>query len=337
MKGSWLDRFIPLPENRTALHAVQTLAERVSMHGTGLPASQPNGRQECLPHVVLHGTPGSGKTHLTYVFAELVAPASCHRINARDGFEADARRPLDAKLTESPALVVEDVQFVPPSAVERCVQLLDERRQHGLATLVTSGAGPGQLRWRGERIPARLTSRLSAGLVIALEPLKPSSRRIVVDQWLAQRRLTIDADQVAWLAEKARGFRALESAVGQIELLRRMHETLPRAELIREHLEKHLDAGKPSVDRIAGHVAGHFCVQAKELRSRVRRRAILVPRQVSMYLARQLTPLSLAQIGDYFGGCDHSTVLHACRKVESAIQDDVVLNGTVRQLHDELC
>ena len=55
-----------------------------------------------------------------------------------------------------------------------------------------------------------------------------------------------------------------------------------------------------------------------------------------MYLARQLTPLSLQQIGAYFGGRDHSTVLHACRKVERALDGDAVLSGAVRQLHAEL-
>jgi chromosomal replication initiator protein len=55
-----------------------------------------------------------------------------------------------------------------------------------------------------------------------------------------------------------------------------------------------------------------------------------------MYLARQLTGLSLEQIGSYFGGRDHSTVLHACRKVERALADDAVLSGTVKQLHSAL-
>ena len=65
-------------------------------------------------------------------------------------------------------------------------------------------------------------------------------------------------------------------------------------------------------------------------------RRALVPRQVGMYLARQLTELSLQQIGAYFGGRDHSTVLHACRKVEQALTEDAALFGAVRQLHADL-
>jgi chromosomal replication initiator protein len=72
------------------------------------------------------------------------------------------------------------------------------------------------------------------------------------------------------------------------------------------------------------------------MQSRGRSRQVLLPRQVGMYLARQLTELSLQQIGAFFGGRDHSTVLHACRKVEQALTQDVNLSGAVRQLHADL-
>jgi len=62
----------------------------------------------------------------------------------------------------------------------------------------------------------------------------------------------------------------------------------------------------------------------------------MLPRQVSMYLARLLTRLSLDQIGDFFGGRDHTTVLHACRKVERVLEEDAVLSGAVQQLHAQL-
>jgi chromosomal replication initiator protein len=70
--------------------------------------------------------------------------------------------------------------------------------------------------------------------------------------------------------------------------------------------------------------------------SRRRSREVMLPRQVGMYLARQLTSLSLEQIGAYFGGRDHSTVLHACRKVEQALTSDAHLSGAVRELRADL-
>ena len=83
-------------------------------------------------------------------------------------------------------------------------------------------------------------------------------------------------------------------------------------------------------------VGQHFRVEPARLCSRGRTREVLLPRQVGMYLARRLTPLSLVQIGAYFGGRDHSTVLHACRKVEQALASDAGLSGAIRQLHADL-
>lgn len=93
---------------------------------------------------------------------------------------------------------------------------------------------------------------------------------------------------------------------------------------------------RPTVERIASRVGDYFHLEPKHLQSRRRNREALLPRQVGMYLARRLTGLSLQQIGAYFGGRDHSTVLHACRKVESALNSDLALSGAVRQLHADL-
>ena len=92
----------------------------------------------------------------------------------------------------------------------------------------------------------------------------------------------------------------------------------------------------PTVKRITDHVSGYFLVEPKNLLSASRSRDVLLPRQVSMYLARQLTSLSLQKIGKFFGGRDHRTVQHACKKVEEAMKADAALSGAVRQMHAEL-
>jgi chromosomal replication initiator protein len=97
-----------------------------------------------------------------------------------------------------------------------------------------------------------------------------------------------------------------------------------------------VEARKPTMERIVQRVGNYFRVEPRQLCSDRRSRQVMLPRQVSMYLARQLTGLSLEQIGAYFGGRDHSTVLHACRKVEQALTDDAGLEGAVRRLHADL-
>jgi chromosomal replication initiator protein len=105
---------------------------------------------------------------------------------------------------------------------------------------------------------------------------------------------------------------------------------------VAEHFRPLMEATELTVERIAERVGSCFHVPPRDLQSRRRLRGIVMPRQVGMYLARKLTPLSLTRIGAYFGGRDHSTVLHACAKVERALSADRQLSGVVKQLQAEL-
>ena len=107
-------------------------------------------------------------------------------------------------------------------------------------------------------------------------------------------------------------------------------------EAVAESFRADADARRATVESIAQRVGRYFRVEPRRLQGRDRSRQALLPRQVGMYLARRLTDLSLEQIGAYFGGRDHSTVLHACRKVEQALADDLALSGAVRQLQADL-
>ena len=120
------------------------------------------------------------------------------------------------------------------------------------------------------------------------------------------------------------------------EALVRLHGRMPDVGLLAEHFHAEAVAGRPTVERIVERVGTWFQVEPRQMQSRARSRHGLLPRQVGMYLARQLTPLSLQQIGAYFGGRDHSTVLHACRKVERALTHDAALSGAVRRLWADL-
>src|SRR5207244_2743233 len=130
--------------------------------------------------------------------------------------------------------------------------------------------------------------------------------------------------------------RQLEGAVNQIDALQKLQRRPLTLGEVRDHFRPQADAGRPTVERIARHVGSCFRVEPKLLASDRRQRPLLLARQVGMYLARKLTPLSLQQIGAYFGGRDHTTVLHACRKIEAALEADPELSGTVRRLHAEL-
>jgi chromosomal replication initiator protein len=194
-------------------------------------------------------------------------------------------------------------------------------------------AGPARL----THLPARLTSRLASGLVVGMYPLSRISRLAFLRDRAAQRQPAVGPDVLAWLAEHVPGSgRQLDGALSRVEGLARLYQRPPTADEVAEHFQPDAEARRPTVERIAQRVGRYFQVEPRQLQSRARSRNALLPRQVGMYLARQLTELSLQQIGAYFGGRDHSTVLHACRKVEQALSRDVSLSGAVRQLHADL-
>ncbi len=230
-------------------------------------------------------------------------------------------------------LVVEDLQHLPARVEGAFVHLIDRGLARGQQLVFTALEGPAQL----VHLAARVTSRLGGGLVVGLEPLSPGSRRTFLQDRISRRGLNVKADAVDWLAGHVSGsVRQLEGAVARLESLARLQGAPLSVVTVAEYFGVEASLGRPTVERIAQRVGRYFQIEPRQLQGRGRSRGTLLPRQVGMYLARQLTELSLQQIGAYFGGRDHSTVLHACRKVEQALRRDIHLSGAVRQLHADL-
>ena len=284
----------------------------------------------------LHGPTGTGKTHLVAALAHELArrrpDLAIHALSAKDAASALSNQTnwqSDAAETWD-LLVVEDLQFLPTRAAETLAAIVEGRLARRRQTVVTSTAGPAQL----THLPARLTSRLAEGLVVRLAPLGQASRMAFLQDRIERWQIAAGRDVLTWLAENLSGSaRQLEGAVARLETLVRVHDCVPDRAIVAEHFRAELEAARPTVERIAERVGRHYRVDPRVLQSRRRSRSALLPRQVAMALARRLTRLSLEQIGAYFGGRDHSTVLHACRKVESG--RDAALSWAVCQLQAE--
>jgi chromosomal replication initiator protein len=334
-------RFVSTSENRSALLAVQKVA-----------ACLCSGREQRVVNpLYLHGPAGTGKTHLVSALVEAVTRQSPQRtvtlLQAAD-WEARARSSENSSAEladvlsaarQSDLLIVEDLQHWSRRAdgslasLEAFVQLFDHLLAHQQQMVFTATVGPGQL----FSLPLRLVSRLGCGLVVRLEALQPASRLALLQDKAQRRQLAVPRDVLVWLASNlAGGVRQLEGALVQLETLARFQPGLLDVDTVATHFREQVEAARPTVERIARRVGGYFRVEPRHLQSRRRYQKILLPRQIGMYLARQLTDLSLEQIGAYFGGRDHSTVLHACRKIEQALAGDGVLAGAVKQLHADL-
>lgn len=331
------DEVLELPENRSAFAAVRALIDFLNERSEDAASFAP---------FYLHGPPGTGKSLLISLLANAVA-GRCEVLSANafplpfdEEFAEGTAKPAELgklkRVRTVELLVVEDVHHLPTRAWEVFVQLLDERRRRGLPTVVTALAGPAQLSHRGQRFPARIASRLAAGLVVALEPWGETSRRTFVEHAASRLNLQLDRDLLDWLAAQQPGSsRHLLGLLQQLAALEKLAGSKNAAQTFRQHLL----SGEPEVpliERIAQHVSSHYQVERRHLTSGSRQRRILLPRHVSIYLARQMTSLSLADIGRFFSR-DHSTVLHACQKIEACLQADPLLRHTVRRLYAELC
>jgi len=323
-------RWVSLPENQAARLAVGGVADCLCSGGP----------RRVLNPLFLHGRAGTGKTHLcSALIAESTSRCPHLVVSALTAGDFDPLPPPGEEVSElatcrqADLLVVEDLQHLAPRKAEALAHLVDYCRGRERQMVFTAPVGPAQL----AHLPARLTSRLGGGLVVGLLPLSLASRLAFLRDQASRRSLTVDPPILDWLARHVDGSaRQLEGAISRLETLARLQPSPLTAEMVAEHFRAEAEGHRLTVERIAQRVGLYFRVEPRQSQSRRRSRNALLPRQVGMYLARQLTDLSLQQIGAYFGGRDHSTVLHACRKVEQALARDVALSGAVRQLHADL-
>ena len=320
---SALAHFLATPENRSAIAAVQDLLFGLSAGDTArLPTP-----------LFLHGPSGSGKTFLLKTLTTELADSDVCSMSANDFADKDDLEHAH----EADLLIVEDLQHLPTRYLETLIELIDARMRMQAPMIVTALCGPSNLKHRGTSLPLRLTTRLAGGLVVALEPMQAPSRRRLLKLLAEQAKMPIAGEILDWLAEHLMGGgRQLEGAIKQLKTLQRLQKKPLALGDVREHFRAQVEAKTPTVKRITEHVSGYFQVLPKHLLSARRSRDVLLPRQVSMYLARQLTSLSLQKIGAFFGGRDHKTVQHACRRIEAAMKADAALFGAVRQMHAEL-
>jgi chromosomal replication initiator protein len=329
-------QWISLPENRSALAAVERVAD-------GLRARR---SRRAVNPLFLYGPSGCGKSHLVAALlarvVEQTPDATASLLTARD-FElmvrpeeangpSTAREDLDAA-RQADLVIVEDVQQLPERVAEAFAVFVDRRQAREQPLVLTANAGPALL----THLPGRLTSRFASGLVVGVETLSVASRLMVVEELARRRQLGVARPVLEWLADNLAGsVRQLDGALNRAETLTTMHGVALTPDNVAEHFRTEAETHRPTVERIAQRVGRYFRVDPRQMQSASRSRQALLPRQVGMYLARRLTGLSLQQIGAFFGGRDHTTVLHACRKVERALGQDVNLSGAVRQLHADL-
>jgi chromosomal replication initiator protein len=298
--------------------------------------------------IVIAGAAGTGKSHLArglaaayrgqHARAAVVCEAAIDfarkLADALDGQGiADFRR----RYRSARLLVLDDIgQLAGREMAQRELQhTIDASIEAGNQVIVTAHSPPGQ--WI--QIAAALQSRLEAGLCVPLAAPGRETRMAIVQDVAERRGLAIGEPVARLLADRLDGdVRELLGSVNKLHARRILESRPVDVEMARALLDE-LDGGRPAVELrdIAVATARAFSLPLGQMKSRSRRRETVAARGVAMYLARQLTDLSLEQIGRYFGGRDHTTVLHSCRKTEGLLREEPVTQRMVEQVEKALC
>jgi chromosomal replication initiator protein len=285
----------------------------------------------------LYGGVGLGKTHLMHAIAWHVrksAPGRKVIYLSAEKFMYQFIRALRFKSTMDfkdqfrsvDLLMIDDVQFISgkESTQEEFFHtfnaLVDQNRQ----IVISADKSPSDL----EGLEERMRSRLGWGLVADIHPTTYELRLGILESKSEQMGLKLPQKVMEFLAHKiTSNVRELEGALNRLgahaQLVRRDPTLEAAQELLRDLLRA--NERRVTIDEIQRRVAEHFNIKLVEMTSSRRARVVARPRQVAMYLAKQLTQRSLPEIGRKFGGRDHTTVMHAVRKIEELTRSDRAL------------
>lgn len=234
-------------------------------------------------------------------------------------------------------LMVDDVQFMSNkgSTQEEFFYTFNSLIEEGRQIIISADKSPSDL----DGIEARLKSRLNSGLVADIHPTDFDLRMGILNHKAHQMGIELPEKVAEFLAQKiTSNIRELEGSLRRIaahsQLLSNKEITLDMTQDVLKDMLRSIDR-KTTIDEIQKKVAEYFNISVKELQSSRRARTVARPRQIAMYLAKQLTSRSLPEIGRKFDR-DHTTVMHAVRKVEELIVEDVSLAENVDALRRTL-
>ena len=297
----------------------------------------------------LHGGTGRGKTHLLHAIGQafLEARPSARVVSmSAEKFMVEFVRALKendtigfkSRLRSADLLLIDDVQFIAgkDSTQEEFFHTMNEIITAGRRLVITSDRAPQDL----DGIAPRILSRLSWGLVADINPAEYELRLNIIDAKLsALPGVDMPRPVIDFLARRVTSsVRELEGALNRIGAYAMMTGRAIDVAFVEEVLANVLRANQRriSIDEIQTQVAEHYRIRKAEMTSARRAREVARPRQVAMYLSKQLTPKSLPDIGRRFGGRDHTTVIHAVRQIEKLRASDAELDADIRLLTRQL-
>ena len=297
----------------------------------------------------IHSSVGLGKSHLLQAIAwevkrrnpnaqVLYLTAERFRYQFVEALRSSDPLAFKERFRNISLLLIDDLEFLQGERTEQEFDhIINALLDGGKQVVVASARAPNHI----ERLNERMRSRLQRGLVTELQPLDHELRQKVVEKRVAEKRahdqsFSLSRDVQELLASRlTENGRELEGAVTRLFATwqyMRTPITMDIAETVIRDLVANLEPRRIKIEDILRIISRHYGVSKGDLLSQRRHRSVVWPRQIGMYLAKQLTARSLPEIGRRFGGRDHTTVLHAIRKIEGEITKNPRLEGELEEL-----
>jgi len=293
----------------------------------------------------IYGGVGLGKTHLLQAIAHhvlnrqrqaKVAYVSSEAFTNEliSSIQSGATGAFRARYRHADLLLVDDVQFLAgkEATQEEFFHTFNALHEANRQIVLTSDRPPKEI----PTLEERLRSRFEWGLIADIQPPDFETRVAILRKKARSEALEVPSEVLHLIASKFdSNIRELEGALVRVVAMSSFSDNGLDVEIASRALRDIVPPTRPrptTMDRIIGIVADYYRLSSDELLARGRTKGVAFPRQIAMYLARELTEHSLPKIGRAFGGRDHTTVMHACEKIKHQLEVDATLYGVIREL-----
>lgn len=297
----------------------------------------------------IYGGVGLGKTHLMHAIGHYVLE---HRPNAKvaylssEKFTNEFINSIRDNKTEEfrnryrnvDVLLIDDIQFLAgkESTQEEFFHTFNALHEDNKQIVISSDRTPKEI----PTLEDRLRSRFEWGLITDITPPDLETRIAILRKKCEEEEVEIPNEAMIYIANHIQtNIRELEGALTRVAAYSKLVNQPLTPEMVSEALKDlvtQTSAKKITVPDIQEAVAEFYDIQIEEFASKKRTKSIAFPRQIAMYLARELTDYSLPKIGEVFGGRDHSTVIHAHEKISKMLNDDDIFKQELEQIENKI-